>query len=51
MNDMIGMVWGYSYVGMGMVWCGGMYGWCVCIVDVIGIDRMVGGCWRRGSEV
>ena len=34
-----------------MVWCGGMYGWCVCIVDVIGIDRMVGGCWRRGSEV
>ena len=32
---MIGMVEGYSYVGMGMGWCGGVYGWCVCIVDVI----------------
>ena len=41
------MVWGYSYVRMGMVWCGGMCVWCVIIVDVIGI----GGCWRKGSEV
>ena len=48
---MIGMVGGYSYVGMRVVWCGGMYGWCVCIVDMIGIDRVVDGCRRRGSQV
>ena len=36
---------------MGVVCCGGVYGWCVCLVDVIGIDRVVSGCWRRGSEV
>ena len=48
---MIGMVGGYSYVGMGVVWCAGMYGWCVCIVDMIGIDRVVDGCRRRGSQV
>ena len=48
---MIGIIGGYSYVGMGMVWCGGVYGWCVCIVDMIGIDRVVDGCQRKGSEV
>ena len=50
-NDMIGMFGWYSYTGMGMVWCGGMYGWCVCIVYAIGIDRLVGGCGRGVSEV
>ena len=49
-NDMIGMVAGYSYVGIGMVRCGGVYGWCVCIADVIGIDRLVDVCGRGGSE-
>ena len=34
-----------------MVWYGGVYGWCVCIVDAIGIDRLVGGFGRGGSEV
>ena len=28
-NDMIGMVGGYSDVGIGIVWFGGVYGWCV----------------------
>ena len=50
---MVGMVGrgGYSYVGKGMVWYGGVYGWCVCIVDAIGIDRLVGGFGRGGSEL
>ena len=50
-NDMIGMGGGYSYVGMGMVWCSGMYEWCECMMDVIGIDKLVSGCGRGGREV
>ena len=41
------MVEGYSYARMGMVWLRGVYGWCVCIVDAIGIDRLVGGFGRE----
>ena len=48
---MIGMVGEYSYAGMGMIWNGSMYGWCICIVGVIGIDRLVGRFGRGGSEV
>ena len=50
-NDMIGMVGGYSYVEMRMVLSGSVYEWCVCIVDVIGIDRLVSRCGSGGSEV
>ena len=42
---------GNSDAGVWMVWFGGVHGWCVCIVDVIGVDRLVGGFGRRVSKV
>ena len=48
---MIGMVVMESDAG-GLVVCGGrMDGWCVCIVDGIGVDRLVGEFGRGVSEV
>ena len=34
-----------------MVCVGCVHGWCVCVVDVIGADRWIGGFRRGVSEV
>ena len=49
-NDMIGFG-GSSHAEVWMVWLGCMHGWCVCIVDAIGVDMLVGGFGRGVSEV
>ena len=40
-----------SDAGVWMVWLGYMHGWCVCIVDAIGVDGLVYHLWRGVSEV
>ena len=42
---------GNSDAEMRMVWLGCVHGWCVCIVDAIGIDNLVGGFGTGVSEV
>ena len=49
-NDFIGFR-GSTDARMWMVWFECVYGWCVCIVNAIGIDRLVSGFGRGGSEV
>ena len=48
---MIGLVGVESDVGGWVVCVVPVDRWCVCIVDAIGVDRLVGGFGRAVSEV
>ena len=47
---MIGFV-GNSDVGVRVVWLGYVHGWCLYMVDAIGLDRLVGRFGRGVTEV
>lgn len=42
-NDMIEFWEGNSDARVWMVWPRYVHEWCVCVVDAIGVDRLVGG--------
>ena len=42
---------GSSHAGVWMVSLGCIHGWCICTVDAIGVDMLVGGFGRGVSEV